>query len=194
MQGLLHEAREKLLQALELEPECVQAYEAFASMRGVWGGDHLSAVHFLLYALQVNPERQRTWQLLLNGITLLGLGSVTEHIAQAAALRATGNEPEDYSLRCMVHRALNNDEEFAAEAKRFIEKYPSDGGAQMNAVLAGCSPETEDEQNEEETDFGELAEMVEEFADSLEVDDDVRESIERMWKLFLDRAVPEPEL
>lgn len=194
MQGLMQEAHDKLLKALEIEPECTQAYETFASMRSVYAGDHLGAVHFLLYALQINPERQRTWNRLLNNILPLELADVTKDIARAAALRATGDEPEDYSLRCMAYRALDDDEKFANEAKRFIEEYPSDRMAQLNAILAGRSTNTEEEPEDEQLDDSGIKRMIEAFAESLNVDDGVRAGIERMWKLFLDRAVPEPEL
>ena len=199
MQGRLQEAREKFLDALNVEPTCVEAYEAFASMFGVFGGDHIFASRCLLYALQLKPERQRTWSLLLRNLEQLGVPAVLNCAAEMACQRAAGETEADLGLRCAIHRALGHREELAEEAKRFIALFPNSRTAEMYGIMAQWAEETDVEHFEEALDEDECdesgwTEAIQQVAESFEVSEEVRREIAHLWERFLDGGITAPEV
>lgn len=197
MQGRMMEAREKFLEALKVEPTCVRAYEALASMFGVFGGDHATSLHCLLYALQIEPERQRTWSLLISSLAHFGVSHILKSAVEMASRYATGEDEESYALRCTICRTLGNDEELAREAERFVVIFPANRMAQMYQIMTRRA-ETKEESGvedleEEDPDEGSYwNSVIEEYAESLNVTRDVREEVAHLWQLFLDRKLAVP--
>lgn len=199
MQGRLPEAREKLLEALEVEPACAQAYEALASMLGVFRGDHVCALQCLLYALQLKPDRQRTWCLLLKELAQLEIPRIVHSAAAMAFQRATGETEADFELRCAIHQAVGHHKELADEAERFVDRFPSSRAAEMYGLMIRLAGETEKQPfgetpEEEECDESGLGEVIRRYSESFQVGEDVRLEIAHMWDRFLSRGIAAPEV
>jgi tetratricopeptide (TPR) repeat protein len=201
MQGQLAEARDKFAEALEAEPDSVQAWEALSSMFAIHCGDHETAVHCLLYSLQHAPDRQRTWRLLLMELERLHTPDLLREVIASAQMRADGDTESAFDLRCAIYKATGQSEAFAAEARRWVESFPESKMAAMLALMA-ARPDDEDDIDE---DLGDLPEpesddeaacqaLIVDYAESFRVGEDTRQEIADLWGQFLDRMLNAPEV
>lgn len=196
MQGRLGEAQEKFYEAIRIEPDCVQAYEAFASIYGVFGGNHFDGLRCLLYALQIHTERQRTWCLVLNTLSLLNLPDIVESVANMAQNYSTGDTEADFDLRCALHHALGNQKELSEEAERFIDRFPSSRSAEMYKIMSEPAREPEEEYavDLDEIDDCGWKVVIDEYSKSFKMDDESLREIASLWDSFQRKEVSIPEL
>lgn len=197
MQGRLDEAIAKFHEALEVEPECVQAYEGFASVVGTFGGDHVCNTELLLYALQLKPERGRTWSLLLKDLEMMKLEKVVSEAADVASQYAVGETESAFDLRCVIYDVTGKSEEFRDEAERFREQYPKSKTAEMHCIMSRPDPvdDTPDYQpNPEHEPDEDFDKFIEHYAETFRIDKETEDAITSLWRDFLDRKIPRPIL
>lgn len=199
MQCQLDEAQAKFHEALRVDPNCVEAYEGFASLFNIYGGNHAGSIECLLYALQIRPDRHRTWGLLVRELEQLEMTEILNEAADLATRHSDGETESAFLLRCSLHRAMDNREQLLEEAERFIGRYPESKSAQLWSLMtqpesprceeeADHGPEIEDDEEEEFTEF------LQEYADGLGIGEDDRQAIAALWQSFLAGAIPPPTL
>jgi hypothetical protein len=202
MQGRMQEARDKFVEALEVEPHSPQAWEAFSSMFAIHGGDHVTAVHCLLYSLQHTPDRQRTWRFLLMELERLHIPDLLKEVIASASMRSEGDTESAFDLRCAIYKSTGQHEAFANETRRWSEAYPSSKMAQMLVMMADCPDDREEEEDEYPDDLPEpeseeeagAAALIQNYAQSFRVADDTRQEIAALWQQFLDGRLERPEV
>jgi len=207
MQGLHAAALSRFREAVHVDPCSALAYERMGLLKHILN-DYAGAVECILYSLQLNPTRPDTWgkflhvldgamhRMLFPGSDSADMPDLVKEICEVALAYAGDASHGSVKLRYDVYKHLGDEQAALTEGRRYIELFPeTKSAALMRHVIEGW------EKRREESKAGDAEEGRQEFVATLghllpasPMQTEEAREIERLWRLFQDRGLPEPKL